>query len=50
MEDSYPRFYKSAALPRKEIDGFVRVVVGSIFDPVVLDPEKDVFLLVYTTW
>lgn len=50
ISEEYQRYYKSAPLPSKPSDGFVKIVVGSNFDSMVLDPAKDVFLMVYTTW
>ena len=50
IDGSYQRSYKSAPVPSERRDGFVTVVVGSTFDDIVLDPQKDVMLMVYTTW
>ena len=49
IDDTYPRFYKSAPLPVKPKEGHVTVVVGSTFNEIVLSPDKDVLLMVYSS-
>ncbi len=50
VRDTYRRFYKSAPIPPKPTDGFVKIVVASTYEEIVLDPAKDVILIVYTVW
>lgn len=50
MSDTYKRYYKSAAVPAKPSDGFVRIIVASTYEELVLNPKKDVLLMVYTIW
>lgn len=50
VKGSYPRYYKSAPVPDKPSDGFVKIVVSSTYSSIVLDPSKDVMLMVYTLW
>jgi len=47
LEESYPRIYKSAPLPEKPQENHIANVVGRNFNEVVLDPHKDVLLMVY---
>jgi hypothetical protein len=47
LEESYPRFYKSAPLPEKPQENHITNVVGRNFEELVLDPHKDVMLMVY---
>ena len=49
IDDTYPRFYKSAPLPVKPKEGHVTFVVGSTFNEIVLSPDKDVLLMVYSS-
>lgn len=50
FDGSYQRYYKSAPLPSKAKDGFVTLVVGRSFNEIVLDPKRDVMLMVYAKW
>lgn len=50
MDKTYRRYYKSAQLPLKPKDGFVRVVVGETYDDTILDSQRDVLILAYTMW
>ena len=50
MSGTYQRYYKSAPVPPKPSDGFVKIIVGSTYEELVLDPNKDVLLMVYTIW
>lgn len=47
LKESYPRMYKSAPLPEKPQENHITNVVGRNFNEVVLDPHKDVLLMVY---
>ena len=49
VEETYPRLYRSAPVPKNAVENHVYNVVGSIFEEVVMDSKKDVLLMVYIT-
>ncbi|XP_020584852.1 protein disulfide isomerase-like 1-4 [Phalaenopsis equestris] len=49
LEDKLKPFYKSDQIPETN-HGDVKIVVGNIFDEIVLDESKDVLLEIYAPW
>ena len=46
--NALPRYIKSQPEPKKQ--GLIKVVVGTTFDTMVQDPEKDVLIQFWAPW